>query len=217
MWVRLTTEWRLKLGLGLLLNAVFWSGYQLLSRHAYFPLREIPLTVLDRAITFQPIFWGWIYLSQFVLTGMVPLLLTQREDLWRYVRTVGIMSSLSGVVFVVFPTSAPARDAAIQTIPMRFLSVADGPLNAMPSLHAAFVVAMILLSRRVFGSRTLVALGLWGVAILFSTLATKQHYALDLLAGGVLGWLADRVAWRGESEAAMMPVSMEVASHRGER
>ena len=81
-----------------------------------------------------------------------------------------------------------------------FITTVDGPLNAFPSLHVGTLVYSLYWVMRLFGRtiRPLVAIGLlvWALLILFATLATKQHYAVDLLAGGLMGWAADGFAWR---------------------
>ncbi len=210
-------EWRLKLALLLVANAVFWSAYQTLGRHAFFPLHEVPQTWLDRAVPFQPVAWSWVYLSQYIFTLALPLLLTSREALRRYVVSLAVMSAGAFSAFLFFPTPGPRPAEVGGDLAMRWIATADGYLNALPSLHAAFIVCMAALACRMFGARSLAVAVVWGGAILFSTLATKQHYALDLLAGGVLGWLADAVAWRGASAAAMMAVSDGVMSQRGAR
>ncbi len=214
---RLRAEWRRKLLLFVVINAAFWGGYQLLSRQSFFPLLQVPVTALDRAVPYQPEFWGWIYLSQFLLTGGLPLLLTTREGIRRYMTSLAVMSLVSFAVFLFLPTQAPRPLEPGAPLSMRFIAFADGPLNAMPSLHAAFLVCMAGLAWRMFGLRTLLVTGVWGTAILYSTLATKQHYVLDLVAGGALGSVADWLAWRGASAAAMIPVSNGVASQSGDR
>ena len=217
MLQRLQAEWRLKLLLFVAVNAVFWVGYQWFSRHAYFPLRGVPVTWLDRAVPFHPEFWSWIYLSQFIFTGTLPLLLVTRTDIRRYLVSLAVMSITSFTVFVFFPTQGPRPSTVAGPVAMSWIASADGPLNAMPSLHAAFLVCMGGLAWRMFGLKVLPVVMLWGAAILYSTLATKQHYALDLLSGGVLGLLADSLAWRGVRATAMIPVSSGNASQRGER
>lgn len=214
---RLRAEWRLKLLVFVVVNAVFWVGYQWLSRHAHFPLRPIPVTWLDRAVPFQPELWSWIYLSQFLFTGALPLLLVTRADLRRYVVSLAVMSSASFAIFLFLPTEGPRPSDVGDSVAMRWIAHADGPLNALPSLHAAFLVCMGCLAWRMFGWKAVPLVVIWGGAILYSTLATKQHYALDLLAGGTLGWLADSLAWRGVGAAASIPVSNGIASQHGER
>ncbi len=217
MIARIKAEWRLKLALFLVANAVFWSGYQFLGRCEFFPLREVPLTWLDRAVGYQPNGWVWVYLSQYVFTLALPLLLTTREALRRYGWTLALMGGGAFAVFLFFPTPGPRPLEVGKNAAMQFLATADAPMNALPSLHAAFIACMAMLAWRMFGVRALVVAAVWGGAILFSTLATKQHYALDLPAGLLLGWLADAIAWRGASDAAMMPVSDGVMSQRGAR
>ena len=44
---------------------------------------------------------------------------------------------------------------------------------------------------------------LWGAAILYGTLATKQHWVADLPPAFALAWLAHRWAWRKAKPAAL--------------
>jgi membrane-associated phospholipid phosphatase len=218
---RLKSEWRLKLVLVVVINALFWSGYQMLARYAFFPQRAVPETALDRAVPFQPEPWAWVYLSQYIFTGMLPLLLTSRESIRRYVVSLTLMSASGFAVFLFFPTPGPRPAEVGGNLAMNWIAMADGTLNAFPSLHAAFIVCMSVLAWRMFGRshprRVVLVSVLWGGAILFSTLATKQHYALDLLAGALLGWLADSLAWRGVSAAAMIPFKSGSTSQLGVR
>ena len=218
---RLQAEWRLKLVLLVVFNALFWTGYQTLARHAFFPLRAVPVTWLDRAVPFAPTPWAWVYLSQFLFTGPLPLLLTTREAIQRYSVSLAVMSSAGFTTFLFFPTPGPRPPEVGASVAMNWIATGDGTLHAVPSLHAAFVVCMSALAWRMFGGahprRVVVLAALWSGAILFSTLATKQHYALDLFAGAWLGWMADWLAWRGASAAAMMPFKSGSTSQRGAR
>ena len=99
---------------------------------------------------------------------------------------------------------------------------ADGTLNAFPSLHAGFLVYLLKLTARLFPGTwprwIVIAAGIWGIAILYSTIAIRQHYAVDLIAGAALGWLADWFAWRrdaGVSAATTMSRSSGVAFQEG--
>jgi membrane-associated phospholipid phosphatase len=206
----LLAEWRLKLTLTAMLNLVFWGGYELLGRHAFFPLCAVPMTWLDRLIPFEPQPWGWVYLSQFSFTSVIPWLLTTREGIRRYAVGFAVMMVISFTIYLFLPTIAPWPVDVGSTRSMYIITTFSGPMNAMPSLHAAFLVYMGALAWRMSGCAmpswgTAVAI-VWGGAILYSTIATRQHYALDLAAGAVLGWFADAVAWRGASAAATMPV-----------
>jgi membrane-associated phospholipid phosphatase len=181
-------------------SAVFWSGYLYLSRHAFFPLHELPMTAIDAWAGFRPRPWAWIYESVFVLTSVIPWLTVTREQLRRYLTGFALLALTSFAIFAVFPVASPRPAHADSTPFLLFITHVDGPLNAFPSLHAGCLIYTLALTRRLFKNsiHPLVNAGLWlwTSMILFGTLATKQHYALDLLTGGVLGWLADWLAWR---------------------
>jgi membrane-associated phospholipid phosphatase len=73
-----------------------------------------------------------------------------------------------------------------------FLKSVDAAGNACPSMHVAFAVLSALWMQRLLSRmgapRALQAVnGLWCLTILYSTLAIKQHVALDLYAGALLG------------------------------
>jgi hypothetical protein len=85
----------------------------------------------------------------------------------------------------------------------------DATWNAFPSLHAGLVVYSLLYGWRVVGAElgprgrrrfVLASLG-WAGAILYGTLATKQHWLADLPPAFVLAWAAHRLAWRGKARS----------------
>lgn len=197
---RLKAIWLLKVVATLGVSAFFWSGYLYLSRHAFFPLNQLPMTALDRWAGYHPYPWAWIYESVFLLTGIIPWLIITKVELRRYVTGFALLALVSFAFFTIFPVAAP-RPSHVEPTPfLLFITHIDGPLNAFPSLHAGCLIYNLMLAHRLFGKSmsnfVAGALWLWALLILFGTLATKQHYALDLLAGGALGWLADWVAWR---------------------
>jgi hypothetical protein len=81
----------------------------------------------------------------------------------------------------------------------------------MPSLHAGLVVYSLLFGLRVLRDvlrpRALTAASIagcaWAALILYSTLATKQHWALDLPPGMALAACAHALAWRGARPVAL--------------
>lgn len=212
-------EWRLKLLVTAVLNAVFWVCYGTLGRHAFFPIHEVPALWIDRAVPFAPEPWSWVYLSYFAFSGGMPWLLPNREAIRRFVICVGIMMAISFTVFFFLPTRVTRPGDIGSSVAMNWIVKLDGTLNAFPSLHAGFIVSMSALALRVFPVPrwTVIVCGLWFAAIAYSTLATRQHYTLDLLAGGMVGWISHWFAWRGASAAATMPVSSGSASQPGER
>ncbi len=219
---QLRAHWRLKLLLTAVFNILFWSGYEFLGHHAFFPLREIPLTCLDRIIPYQPQPWGWVYLSQFSFTSLLPWFLSTRNEVLRCSAGLVIMSVFSFAIFLFFPVAAPIRTSAQDHMAMTVIAAYDGSLNCFPSLHAAFLCYMAALGWRLFGNTaTRLVVGIcvaWGASILYATIATRQHYALDLAAGAVVGCLAYWLAWRGaDSAAATTPRNNGAMSREGLR
>ncbi len=197
---RIAALWRAKLRLTAGLSVAFWVPYLFLSHHALRPVHTLPLTWLDEWAGFQPQPWTWVYESNFLITGIVPWLITTRTALRNYVMGFSLLAGVSFLIFVLFPVAAP-RPANLDAHSILVLFARwDGPLNAFPSLHAGTLAYTLALGGRLFRGRRhpliVAAMWLWAGLILFATLATKQHYAVDLLAGVLLGWAADWFAWR---------------------
>jgi membrane-associated phospholipid phosphatase len=216
-------HWRLKLSLTAGLGAFFWSLYSFLGRNAFFPLRTPPTTWLDRVVPYQPEPWGWVYLSQFLITGGLPWFLATRQTLRRYAVGFVTLSAVSFLIFFFFPVASPRPETPAMSVAMTWILGYDGQFNAFPSLHAGFLVYMIALAKRMAGGAlpfVLTACGLiWGALILYATIATRQHYVVDLIAGGVVGVVADWFAWRddyfGASAATTIARKNGVTSHDG--
>lgn len=223
MFRRVQTLWRQKLLLTVAISLVFWTGYSILARHAWFRLWTPPRTWLDTAIPFQPEPWASIYLSQFVIAGVLPWMIDTRGILRRYVIGVTLMSVVSFVVFLLLPVASPRSvDVSELSGAMKWIAVLDGSMNAFPSLHAAFLVFLAGMAVRIFRAslrRWMVLAGAgWGAAILYATIATRQHYAADLIAGVAVGALADWFAWRrptGVRAATTISRSKGVAFQNG--
>lgn len=220
---RIHALWRTKLWLTVVISIGFWIPYLLLSRHAVLPIHTLPLTWLDEWAGFQPQPWSWVYESNFLITGIVPWLITTRNTLRRYALGFAFMSGVSFLCFLIFPVACPRPSELGTDSLLNVIARVDGPLNAFPSLHAASLIYTVLLVRRIFGRGlhplVMPALITWGVLILFATLATKQHYAVDLLAGGIIGIFADWLVWRhcsaSDSAADNKARSLGVTSQAG--
>ncbi|HWF20039.1 MAG TPA: phosphatase PAP2 family protein [Verrucomicrobiae bacterium] len=162
---------------------------------------------MDNWAGFQPTPWAWVYESNFLITGFIPWLIVSRMELRRYAIGFALLSALSFLIFAVFPVASPRPINQEENATLIFITHVDGPLNAFPSLHAASLVYTIALARRLFGRQlklsVMAGLLVWASLILFATLATKQHYAVDLVAGGLIGWLADWFAWHKADSGAM--------------
>lgn len=172
--------------------AVFFGAYFYLLRYPASSTTIMPTLWLDRVIDFEPRALP-LYLSLWVYVSLPPALLATRRELYRYALAMTATCLTGLLVFYLWPTAVPAADIDWARYPdVHFLKNIDAAGNAFPSLHVATAVFSGLwlhfLLRRSGGPRWILALNaLWGVGIIYSTLATRQHVAVDVLAGLALG------------------------------
>lgn len=192
LWSRLKPHFWLKQWGTFAIMTGFFVLYFTVLNNPVFPVTLMPLTPVDRWIGFQPAALVF-YVSLWIYVPLLPSLMTDRRELWRYAAAVGVMSFIGLGIFVLWPTTIPRPDIDWSQHPsLAFLKTIDASGNACPSLHVAFAVFTALgldcLLRRLGSGRLLrFANFFWGAGIVYSTLATKQHVALDALGGLVLG------------------------------
>ena len=190
---RVAVEWRMKAWLGVALTGFFCAGYFGLQR--WLPAgRALPLTFLDRWAGFSP-GWAWAYQSIYLLFPTAWLAGSRRE-LWRYAAGFVGIALVGFACFWAWPVAAP-RPAGEHGGMYGWLLTYDGLTNSFPSLHVALGVFGALFAARCLPQvRWLpICLAAWVVLIAWATLATKQHYAVDLLPAGPLGWAGYRLAF----------------------
>jgi membrane-associated phospholipid phosphatase len=170
----------------------FFIAYFAILRSPSSPPVEMPLTAPDHWIAFQP--FALIPYASLWLYVILPsaLMIRFRELLGHALGAAGL--SVAGlVIFRIWPTTTPPANIDWSAHPqMQFLKSMDASGNACPSLHVAFAVFAALwlarmLTRMRAGSLAHFLNVLWAVLIVYSTLATRQHVALDALAGALLG------------------------------
>lgn len=207
---RILSELPLKLRLSAALTIYFCVPYFLLQAAPVFPVRSLPLTFLDRAVGFSPD-WVWVYQSVYLLIAVVPWLAVSRDALLRYARGFVWLSSMAFAWFLFVPVAGP-RPAEVPADGMfALLTSYDSPLNAFPSLHCGLAAYTVLLAAEMSrdglpAPRRRVAIGLlafWLLWICYATVATKQHYVVDVPPGLLLGWLCHRLAWRRRAPEAI--------------
>jgi len=177
------------------------------------PVRVLPLTRIDRAIGFHPYQWVWVYQSEYLLVNAIPWLATRREELLRYTRGFALLSLTSFVVFFLFPIASPKPVVSQPTGMYWLLQCYDVPYNSLPSLHAGMIVYTLAFGNRVVGrevsSRVKWFVVIWAVLILYATLATKEHFLVDIVAGALLGLVVDGWAWRRRSGGVEQDASQQ--------
>lgn len=192
----------MKLALSGGLALAFCLPYFLLQRVALVPARTLPLTLLDRAIDFDPR-WVWMYQSVYLLLAVVPWTFDP-PNLHRYARGFLALSGVGFAFFLLLPVRGPRPDVEVADLMFRVLQWYDRPLNCFPSLHVGLAAYTALVAGTVWSGRLspvirrwALSLGwVWTALIAYAALATKQHYAVDLPAGALLACLCHWWIWR---------------------
>jgi membrane-associated phospholipid phosphatase len=144
---------------------------------------------LDGLIPLVPIFSVPYALAMVFVVGTLAyfVLFTPRVRETAYSYTFCL--AVSCATYLAFQTTVdrPPVDAnSAFTGLVSFIYANDQPYNCFPSLHVSLTVLASLIWAR--GRRRLaVPLAGWVVLVALSTLFTKQHVLLDVLAGAVLG------------------------------
>jgi membrane-associated phospholipid phosphatase len=177
--------------------SLFFSAYFYLLKGPTYPITVMPVTLLDQLIGFQPLAMP-LYVSLWVYVSLPPALLVTRRELYGYGMAMAGTCLAGLIVFYFWPTAAPAANIDWALYPgVDFLKSMDASGNACPSLHVATAIFSGVwlhhLLRRFGGPAWILLVNwIWCVGIIYSTLATRQHVAVDVWAGLVLGGLA---AW----------------------
>lgn len=173
-------------------TSAFFIGYFYVLRNPVFPVVVMPETALDRWIGFQPEAL-FIYLSLWFYIGVGPGLQRGFWELVVYGLWLMAMSLTGLLLFYLWPTAVPPLGFDASGYPgFALLQGVDAAGNACPSLHVATAMFTAIrieqVLRDAIAPRWLRAgNALWFIAIAWSTLAVKQHVALDALAGAALG------------------------------
>jgi membrane-associated phospholipid phosphatase len=170
----------------------FFFVYFWLLWHPFFPVTIMPLISIDRLVGFSPEALP-LYLSLWFYVSLAPALLVSRRELVSYGLAAIALSAIGLGIFLFWPTAVPLPEIDWSKHPaFAFLQSADAAGNACPSLHVAFAVFTVIwferLLRQMGAGRLVRSLNwLWCAGILYSTIAIRQHVALDVLAGILLG------------------------------
>jgi membrane-associated phospholipid phosphatase len=199
---RLRSHRRLKHWIGTLLTIVFCAGYFALQRWPLRPVQTLELTWIDRAIAFSP-GWVWVYQSVYLLLTSAWLART-RDQLHRYAAGFLFVTMIGFAFFLAWPIAAPRPADAPRTGMFGLLLAYDGLVNCFPSLHVALATYAACFAAHVLDRRprwVVAVLAAWVALICYATLATKQHYFVDVPAGLLLGWLGHVSAERLRASA----------------
>lgn len=180
---------------------LFFVVYFWVLKNPLFDVTIMPLTWPDRAVGFWPSALP-AYLSLWFYVSIPPSLLHDRRTLKYYGVAVGLLCVSGIACFILWPTTIPPLLVDADTSAIALLQGMDAAGNACPSLHVATALYSCLWLQRILAQMRAPAWAhagnwLWSLAIVWSTLAVKQHVFVDVLGGAALGvsgaWLA--LAW----------------------
>ncbi len=188
---RLKRLWWLK-ALG---TCLFMMGFF----HLYFLIMHAPsgavhvlsASALDQAIKFEPL-WFYAYASLWVYASLVPALMPNFLSLLTYGIFIGAVCLIGLLVFYFVPTAVPYDTSQYaNAILLKPLHDIDQTGNAFPSLHVACALFSALtlndVLRQLDSPKVMRWINaMWCGAIVYSTLAIKQHTLLDVAGGAVL-------------------------------
>lgn len=177
--------------------------YLFIPRLGYGRTPHVPAIPLDLRIPLQPV-WVLVYGALYLFLILLPVFVVRQEEhIRRTVFAYLTVWMLAYLGFYFYPAVAPRPDEPVTGDgfafwALRFLYSSDPPYNCFPSLHVAHSFVSALTTVRVhrgLGLTAIVSAFLVGL----STLFTKQHYILDVVAGIVLALMACAVFLRKAS------------------
>ncbi len=132
-----------------------------------------------------------VYLSLFPMLWLSPFVIHGVERLKDFAKALARLICVSGVGFLLLPSDDVRIHETVSGFPGWVFELADRinlDHNHFPSLHVGMAVLCAQVFARAAGVGAVVAVWFWAMAISLSTLITHQHYVVDVLAGGLLGW-----------------------------
>jgi membrane-associated phospholipid phosphatase len=189
---RILFMWPTKIIGTTIIMTAFFVAYFWLLNHERHPVTIVPPIFIDRMIAFRP---GALplYVSLWFYVTLAPALINNRRELLSYGAATVALSAVGFAIFILWPTAVPKPDINWSHHPsVAYLKDVDASGNAFPSLHVAFAVFTAVWLGRILRAmglgRAVRALNwLWCLGIVYSTVAIRQHVALDAIAGAALG------------------------------
>lgn len=183
------TQNRLNFGLALLAWIILC--YILPNKFLLRTPQLVPLTLMDHLVHFSPN-WIWAYVSYYPYLIAVYFLIEKNENLNHYFYCLLSTAFFSCLFFFAYPTLI-MRDMypLIATHDLTGTAIGlirhlDESVNCAPSMHITMTTVAFLCIRKDDKTYTVPML-IWALLIAYSTMATKQHYFVDVLSGLCFG------------------------------
>jgi membrane-associated phospholipid phosphatase len=193
-----------------LLTGLFFIAYFGVQRHPSHAPLIMPRTELDLLIPFQPVAL-LAYLTLWIYVGVGPGLQRTAREFAAYGAWLSALCVSGLAIFYFWPTRVPYAAAIANGFPgFSTLHRVDETGNACPSMHVAVAIFTVVRVDEVLRAMRLplplrLANAAWFALIVYSTLATKQHVVLDVVAGSVLGLVFALMSQRWRPDLAGQP------------
>jgi membrane-associated phospholipid phosphatase len=177
-------------------------------------IRHVPDVAFDRLVPLHPT-WALVYGSFYLFLIILPVIVVrQQEQIRRTFRAYLMVWITAYICFLLYPTIAPRPAHVIgggfAVWGLRLLYDSDPPYNCFPSLHVAHSFVSAFVCYRVHRGVG-IASALCALLIGVSTLYTKQHYILDVIAGIFLACVAYVVFLRKYGDEKIPELDRRVA------
>lgn len=177
-----------------------------------------PELALDRAIPLEPN-WMLAYGSIWIFAFLPVFVVREPALTRRAMLAILAVIVISYVGFLVYPTVLPRSETVGDGFLEHALEVnysLDPPYNCFPSLHVAWAFVAALTSYRVHRGVGIAAL-VWATIVGVSTLYTKQHYVVDVIAGVAVAYAAYLLFLRGYPRESVKEADRRNAPRRALR
>lgn len=170
--------------------------YFIVNRLKVDPQRRLDLgTALDRKIPFVP-HLALVYFSTYIFVIQPFLILSDARQFYWMLASFGSITLVASLVHALVPSKIERMERLhLKGFSGKLIDIFQQtckPYGNFPSMHVALSVPVVganfMFAGTTAGSIALV----WGILIALSTLFTKQHYIIDVLAGlagGILIYL----------------------------
>jgi len=157
------------------------------------PHRRIDLgSSLDRKIPFVPLF-APVYFSTYVFVLQPFILLSNARQFYWMLASFSAITVVSSLIHAILPSKIERveqmKAGGITGWMLGLFQKTCKPYGNFPSMHVGLCVPVIAANFMTGGVITGCLTIIWAVLIALSTLYTKQHYILDVLAGLTIGIL----------------------------
>jgi membrane-associated phospholipid phosphatase len=164
--------------------------------------RYAPEIPLDRAFPIVPV-WSIIYGALYLFLIVLPIFVVRDDEHVRRSVNAYLFAWIAAYVFfMTYPTIAPRPEKytgdGFAVWGLEILYSSDPPYNCFPSLHVAHSFISALTVYRLHRPLGVLSI-IFAALVALSTLFTKQHYVVDVIAGIALAAVAYAIFLRGYS------------------